>query len=74
MAAPPKRRAVRITHLNAATVPVEQALIARAEVLESEALDSEGFIPDDKPERTPWLLGTIAGEFRLLAEELHWRG
>jgi hypothetical protein len=63
--AAPKRREVRIPHLNAHIVPVEQALIARAEVLEQMSRDTE-----DGSESALF----IAAEFRALAEECHWRG
>ena len=75
----PKRREQRRTHLDASVVPVERALLARAEALE----DSEEFTrvsTGPGRELTPVrvqtpLAGahrTVAAEFRALAEELHW--
>ncbi len=68
----PRRREKRIEHLHAAAVPVERALLERAEVLDGEAraLAEIGDISvaacDAKVE--------IAQQFRALAEELHWHG
>lgn len=61
----PKRREQRKTHLDASAVPVERAFLARAAVLEEEA---------DKPDNqvAESILNIVAGEFRDLAEELHW--
>jgi hypothetical protein len=60
----PQRREQRRTHLDASVVPVEQALLARAEALEAEA---------EKPDNASVASGLnlLAGEFRDLAEELH---
>ena len=71
MAAGPKRRTVRLAHLNAAAVPIEQALLARAEVLEQQIRDQK--VKDPAPLQV-LIAGQLAGEFRDLAEELHWRG
>jgi hypothetical protein len=59
----PRRREKRIDHLDARIVPVEAALLARAEVLESrpQCIDE-----------IPWR--QVAAEFRELAESLHWFG
>jgi hypothetical protein len=65
MAAGPQRRTVRLTHLDAHVVPVERALIARAEVLEQRSKElGDG---DDQ------IYLVIAAEFRAMAEELHFR-
>lgn len=60
------RRQSRNTWLNSSIVPVENALLARAEELEKEAnkLDNES---------ASSILNILAGEFRDLAEELHYR-
>jgi len=68
MTAQPKRREVRRPHLDAGTVPVERALLSRADALARTAAtdDEEGAtIPRD-------IAAAIEGEFRALAEELHW--
>lgn len=57
------RREHRRTYLDASVLPVEQALLARASALTVEA--------DDGMWGQVKLL--VAAEFRLLAEELHWR-
>ena len=70
MTAPPKRRTVRRPHLDAATVPVEKALQARAAALDEQLEGYEG------SEWTPLAdaLMLMRDEFRALAEELHWQG
>lgn len=79
MTAQPKRREVRRPHLDAAAVPIERALLARADQIGShldvvrKAARVHGLT--DEP-----LVGVladavaeiVAGEFRSLAEELHW--
>lgn len=70
----PRRLEKRQAHLDARIVPVEAALLARAEALEREVADGGGFIPDDHPERSPGALLVVAVEFRALAETLHWYG
>lgn len=64
----PQRRELRRTHLDASVVPVERALLARAEALQAEA---EALASGDTD-----LLGGVkamfAAEFRELAEELHY--
>jgi hypothetical protein len=72
MAAGPQRRAQRVTHLNAQVRPVELALEARAKMIEAEAVT---FISGDDAARAEIHLHEfVAGEFRALAEELHWWG
>lgn len=68
MTAPPKRREVRRAHLDAAAVPMERALIARAGALE----EARATFGDDFPGGEVYV--TLAAEFRLLAEEIHWWG
>ena len=66
MAPQPQRRTdtQRKTHLDASVAPVERALLARAEKLEEEST---------RVGPTSLLtLRTIAAEFRVLAEELHY--
>lgn len=70
----PRRLEKRRPHLDAQVVPVERALLARAEVLEREVAEGREFIPEDHPERTPDALRLVAAEFRALAEEFHWHG
>ena len=81
MTAAPKRRETRRTHLDAAVVPVEQALLAKAADMESASalLREEEKRPDAAG--TPWLaedhiravaLDTTASAFRAVAEEMHW--
>jgi len=60
---PPPRREQRRTHLDASVVPVERALVARAEKLEDQSRKTDGG-------NVNYLF--IAAEFRALAEELHW--
>ena len=66
--APPKRRTVRRPHLDAATVPVERALLARAASMDGR------FAEDDTSDAERTVLAIMADEFRTLAEELHWWG
>ena len=76
MSAPqPKRREQRRTHLDASAVPVERALLARAAALTAEpgyevreVVACERVVPMMSVTERAWL----AGEFRTLAEELHW--
>lgn len=68
----PQRRDKPKTHLDASTVPVERALLARAAVLDERAASAPehpelGIGPDDAR-----LLHGVAAEFRALAEELHY--
>ena len=63
----PRRREKRLDHLNAATVPVERALLARAARLNERGTAMlPGFEADT--------LLTLSAEFTELAEELHWHG
>jgi hypothetical protein len=68
-AAAPRRREKRLDHLNPHIVPVERALLARAEALDKELEGYEG------SEWTPLADAYMAmrDEFRALAEELHWQ-
>jgi hypothetical protein len=68
MANDPRRREQRRTHLDASVVPVERALLARAESLETsaEALNQLAIAAP-----TAVILANVAAEFRALAEELH---
>ena len=66
MAAQPKRREKRIDHLNAATLPVEGALLARAEKLEK--------VPEGAIETENIMREFLAAEYRFMAEDLHWYG
>jgi hypothetical protein len=77
--AQPQRRATRQEHLDARVVPVERALLARADDLENLALSARGasaalgapvLAKDNLPADAAY---AIAAEFRALAEELHWR-
>ena len=65
MTAAPKRRETRRTHLDAATVPVERALLARATIL-----SQRGTAMQPGPEAD--VLLTLSAEFTELAEEFHW--
>jgi len=65
----PQRRATRAPHLSAAAVPVELALIARAEELESGPVLSLNGTPAATASEVRRM---IAAEFRSLAEEMHW--
>lgn len=65
----PRRRETRRPHLDAATVPVERALITRAEALKTEADGHE------HPGGDTWYFTSrLAAEFRALADELHYWG
>jgi hypothetical protein len=63
------QRAAAPHHLNAATVPVERALLARAEVLE--AIAGGETVLTVEPDRGA-AMAIIATEFRTLAAELHY--
>lgn len=66
----PQRREHRKTHLDASAVPVERALIARAQDIEMRTARAPV-----THEMTPGecvILLRVAVEFRALAEELHW--
>lgn len=74
----PQRRATRKTHLDASVVPVEMALLARAEDLDNLALTARGasaavggpvLVREGMTHETAQ---AIADEFHALAEELHW--
>jgi hypothetical protein len=67
----PKRRVQRRTHLDAGVVPVEQALLARAEALEEQA-GVPAADPGTPAHAYSSSIALIANEFRALAEELHW--
>lgn len=67
MAREPQRRD-EPRHLDAAIVPVERALIARAKVLEATSNQVPGGHPD---ERCAEVYAYMAAEFRALAAELH---
>ena len=75
----PTRREVRRTHLDASAVPVERALLARAELIGAEVgvvrqvfrvagIDN----PRQVTARSEAVAVIVANEFRALAEELHW--
>ena len=76
--ADPKRREQRRTHLDASVVPVERALLARADDLENLALSARGASAAVggpvlvREGVTHQAAQAIADEFRALAEELHW--
>jgi hypothetical protein len=63
----PRRREKRLDHLNAATVPVEGALLERAA-----RLSERGTAMPPGPEAD--VLLTVSAEFAELAETLHWYG
>lgn len=63
MAAQPQRRPVPVPHLGPHIVPVERALKARAEAIETSA----GSVNEPPEQTRAWL----AAELRALAEELH---
>ena len=67
----PKRREQRRTHLDASVVPVERALLARADTLDQAARDeiSRGVAVNMIRVTAADL---VADEFRMLAEALHW--
>ena len=62
----PRRRTTRKEYLDASVVPVEAALVTRAE-----ALDAQAEAPDTEVIKGQ-IQRRIAAEFRALAEELHW--
>lgn len=66
MTTTPRRLEKRRAHLDAATVPVERALLARAADLQERARNGVE-LPEDSR-----ITVLIAAEFRALAEELHW--
>lgn len=68
---PPARRDDRRKHLDAHVVPVERALLARAEALERQTAQSP--VTHDMTPGEAVILLRVAGEFRALAEELHWQ-
>jgi len=76
MAAGPQRRTTPAPHLSAAAVPVELALLARAEFLSLRASQrnavNQAYIMDNGPDIESAVDMRIAEEFRALAEELHW--
>jgi hypothetical protein len=74
MPAQPRRRPVRNPHLDAHIVPVERALIARAEVMDERAKDILGDPDAGADLLTGTVLAGMAQEFRALAEECHWWG
>jgi hypothetical protein len=78
--ADPQRRETRRTHLDASVVPVERALIARADSLDEQAHELHASaqarvdIDQQTAEEVTELVGRrrlLAKEFRALAEELH---
>ena len=78
MSAQPQRRATRQDHLDARVVPVERALLARADMLEDDALNARGasaafgspvLTRDEMPHE---VASSIATAFRALADELHY--
>ena len=75
----PKRREQRRTHLDASVVPVERALLARAEVTGAElgyfrqagrAAGVEDFKTLDAMAHA--MAAVLKREYEQLAEELHW--
>lgn len=67
MTAQPKRREVRRPHLDAAAVPVERALLARADGADCQ-------IDNQTDPATAAAYEVVRDEFRALAEELHYWG
>lgn len=73
----PKRREQRRTHLDASVVPVERALLARADLIGSDyaaarrAARVHGVQSDMAEVIADAMAGLVAAEFRALAEELH---
>ena len=67
----PKRREQRRTHLDASVVPVERALLARADTLEQAIRDEMGGGAAVNMIRVT-AADIVADEFRMLAEALHW--
>ena len=77
MAAGPKRRTVRLAHLNAATVPVEQALIAIADENTETAVNLHKTTAGDGIDEAAVreiVAQALAEHDRKFAEEMHWRG
>lgn len=74
MTAAPKRRTVRNTHLNAAAVPVEQALLERAAELDNQAEALMDDLGTPTQELGAGIRRIMAAEFRALADELHYWG
>jgi hypothetical protein len=70
----PQRREKPKTHLDASVVPVERALLARADALDEESRNARDPKKVTAPGRGSDLLSIVATEFRALAEELHWHG
>lgn len=75
----PQRREQRRTHLDVSVVPVERALLARAHEMSSGAMQTFAVLGPEREDGTtdpariePNLKLMLAGEFRALAEELHW--
>jgi type IV secretory pathway VirD2 relaxase len=66
MAVEPQRREKRRTHLDVSVVPVERALLARAEAMARTSGD------ETASDIECALALAVAGEFVALAEELHW--
>jgi hypothetical protein len=66
MSSEPQRREQRRTHLDASVVPVERALLHRAE----ELFDRAGRQIDNVSRSIDL---EMSAEFRALAEELHWQ-
>lgn len=72
----PQRRTQRRKHLDASAIPIEEALLHRALILEVRAKRTAwdathpelGIHPEEAQ-----ILQVMATEFRALAEELHWR-
>lgn len=69
--AEPQRRETRRTHLDASAVPVERALIARAESLDG-AVAERMASGDTMDMLTLTSYRVFSDQFRDLAEELHW--
>ena len=79
MASEPQRREVRRTHLDAGVVPAERALLARADAIGShlDIARRAARMHGGLDERLVGAMADtvaqiVAGEFRALAEELHW--
>lgn len=62
--AEPQRRKERRAHLDAGVLPVKQALLSRASHLDEVARDANSVVA--------FLASILAGEFRALADELHY--
>lgn len=78
LASEPPRRTQRNKHLDASIVPVERALLERAEFLSARASQrnsiNEAFIIENGPDIESALDVRVAEEFRALADELHYWG